>query len=165
VPRPDQTRDQVASDVAGGTDHDNAAHRASLATVAGPAMARAGDLEAIRRLRWTVEGTLEAHVNNHHRDTVAKIFSHPANRNVEWRQVRSLLEAIGTVTAKHDGKLEVTVGPEREVFTVPRGKDVDVQMLVDLRRMLGQAGYGPDGGPTPDLRSRDHGDGQWGAPT
>jgi hypothetical protein len=109
---------------------------------------------------------LEAHLNNHHRDTVAKIFSHPANRNVEWRQVLSLLEAVGTVTGRHDGKLEVTVGPEREVFPAPRGKDVDVQMLVDLRRMLGQAGYAPDGGPAiSDLRLRDHGDGQWGNPT
>jgi hypothetical protein len=109
---------------------------------------------------------LEAHLNNHHRDTVAKIFSQPPSANVEWRQVRSLLEAIGTVTSQHDGKLEVTVGPEREVFHAPKDKDVDVQMLVDLRRMLGQAGYGPDGGAeVTDERSRDHGDGQWGEPT
>jgi hypothetical protein len=109
---------------------------------------------------------LEAHLNNHHRDTVAKIFAHPASGNVEWRQVRSLLEEIGTVTSKHDGKLEVAVGPEREVLPAPKGKDVDVQVLVDLRRMLSQAGYGPGGAAaTPDLRSRDHGDGQWGEPT
>jgi len=107
---------------------------------------------------------LEAHLNNHHRDTVAKIFATSAN--VEWHQVRSLLEAIGTVAAKHDGKLEVSVGPEREVFHAPKGKEVDAQMLVDLRRMLGQAGYAPDGAPaTGDQLSRDHGDGQWGEPT
>jgi hypothetical protein len=109
---------------------------------------------------------LEAHLNNHHRGTVAKIFAHPPSGNVEWRQVRSLLEAIGTVTSKHDGKLEVTVGPEREVLSAPKDKDVDVQTLVDLRRILAQAGYAPDGGsPRPDLRSRDHGDGRWGEPT
>jgi hypothetical protein len=111
-------------------------------------------------------GTLEAHLNNHHRDTVAKILSHPASGNVDWRQVRSLLEAIGTVTSRPDGKLEVTVGPEREVLHAPKGKEVDVQMLVDLRRMLSQAGYGSDAGRTsPDPRSRDHGDGRWGEPT
>lgn len=77
----------------------------------------------------------------------------------------SLLEAIGNVTVRHDGKLEVTIGPEREAFTAPKGKDVDVQMLVDLRRMLGQAGYAPNGDPAiSDLRLRDHGDGQWGDP-
>jgi hypothetical protein len=107
---------------------------------------------------------LEAHLNNHHRDTVAKIFATSAN--VEWRQVLSLLEAIGTVTSQHDGKLKVTVGAEGEVLHPPKGKEVDAQMLVDLRRMLSQAGYAPDGAPAiADLRSRDHGDGQWGEPS
>ena len=73
------------------------------------------------------------------------IFSHPASRNIEWRQVLSLLEAIGTVSVKHDGKVEVTVGPEAEVWHAPHGKDVDVQMVVDLRRMLKQAGFAPSG--------------------
>jgi hypothetical protein len=107
---------------------------------------------------------LEAHLNNHHRDTVAKIFATSAN--VEWREVRSLLEAIGTVTSEHNGNLEVTVGPEHEVFHTPKDKEVDAQMLVDLRRILAQAGYAPDGAPAiADVRTRDHGDGQWGEPT
>jgi hypothetical protein len=37
------------------------------------------------------------------------------------------------------------VGPETEVFEAPRGKDIDEQMAVDLRRMLRQAGFGPGG--------------------
>jgi len=49
---------------------------------------------------------------------------------------------------------------------VPRGKDVPVQLIVDLRRMLAQAGFGPGGAPAaPDERSRDHGDGRWGEPS
>jgi hypothetical protein len=109
---------------------------------------------------------MEAHLNNHHRDTLEKLFSHPASANLEWRQVLSLLETIGTVTDEHNGMLKVTVGPETEVVRPPRGKDVDVQMVVDLRRMLGQAGFAPGGAPaTPDERSRDHGDGRWGEPS
>jgi hypothetical protein len=108
---------------------------------------------------------MAARLNNRHRDTVEKIFSHPASSNIEWREVLSLVEAIGTVSARHDGKLEVTLGPETEVLRPPHGKDVDVQMVVDLRRMLKQAGFAPGGNPaTPDQRSRDHGDGQWGEP-
>jgi hypothetical protein len=34
VPRPNETRNQLATDVAGGADHDDPAHRASLATMA-----------------------------------------------------------------------------------------------------------------------------------
>jgi hypothetical protein len=108
---------------------------------------------------------MDAHLNNHHRDTVEMIFSHPASPNIEWRRVLSLLEAIGTVSAKHDGKVEVTLGPETEVWRAPHGKDVDVQMVVDLRRMLKQAGFAPAGGARiPDQPSRDHDNGRSGEP-
>ena len=108
----------------------------------------------------------DVHLNNHHRDTIEQIFSHPASSNTEWRRVLSLLEAIGTVTQEHNGKLKVAVGDETEFLPAPHGKDVDVQLLVDLRRMLKQAGFAPDGSPaTPGELSRDHGDGRWGEPT
>ncbi len=55
----------------------------------------------------------------------------------------SLLEAIGTVAVRHDGKVAVKVGPELEFLVPPTGKDIDDQMVVDLRRMLTGAGYRP----------------------
>lgn len=57
--------------------------------------------------------------------------------------MRSLLDAVATVNERHDGKLEVALGGEAEVLEPPHGKDVDVQMLVDLRRMLTKAGLAP----------------------
>jgi hypothetical protein len=117
-------------------------------------------------LGYEKRSLVEQHLNSRHRDTVEKIFSHPTNRNIEWRQVVALLEAIGTVTQEHNGKLKVELGPETEVLPAPHGKDVDVQMVVDLRRMLTQAGFAPDGSAAvPDERSRDHGDSQRGEPT
>ena len=69
------------------------------------------------------------------------------------------------INTKLAGKVKVTLGPETETFHRPRHKDVDVQMVVDLRRMLTNAGYNPDGAPAvEDEESRDHGDGRWGAP-
>jgi hypothetical protein len=82
-------------------------------------------------------------VNSEHVDTVEKIFGHPASGNVEWRQVLSLLEAVGTVTERHNGRVEVTLGDETEVLDPPKDKDVDTQMIVDLRRMLTGAGFAP----------------------
>jgi hypothetical protein len=109
---------------------------------------------------------MQEHLNNHHRETLRKIFSHPTSGNLEWRQVLSLLESVGTAHEEHNGKVKVTLGPETEVVVHPRGKDVDKQMVVDLRRMLAEAGYSPDGAPeVKDERSRDHGDGRWGEPT
>jgi hypothetical protein len=108
---------------------------------------------------------METHLNNHHRATVEKIFSHPTSHNIEWRQVLSLLQAIGTVTDDHNGKVKVTLGPETEVLDPPRDKDIGLQMVSDLRRMLTQAGFEPGGVPaSPDERLRDHGDGRWGEP-
>jgi hypothetical protein len=109
--------------------------------------------------------SINADLNNRHRDTVEKIFRHPASGNVGWRQVLSLIEAIGTAEQQHNGKIRVTIGPETEVMTPSAGKDVDKQSLVDLRRMLEGAGFNPgDSSTRPDNRVRDHGDGRWGEP-
>ena len=82
-------------------------------------------------------------LGSRHSDTLEKIFGHPASGNVEWREVLSLLEAVGTVDEEHNGKVRVTLGDETEVFQPPRDKDIDTQMLVDLRRMLSNAGLAP----------------------
>jgi len=95
-----------------------------------------------RRMITAVNGQL----NHHHRDTVRKIFGHPTTANLEWREVLSLLEAVGTVHEEHNGKFKVTLGSEIETIERPRGKDVDKQMVVDLRRMLTGAGLSPEGG-------------------
>ena len=87
---------------------------------------------------------MDSALNNHHRDTLRKIFSHPASGNLEWRQILSLLETVGTVEEEHNGKFKVTLGAETETLARPHGKDVDRQMVVDLRRMLTGAGLSPD---------------------
>ena len=86
------------------------------------------------------------HLDNRHRDTLRQIFQHPVSHNIEWRAVVSLLEAVGSVSQHHDGKLAVTLGGETEFLDPPRHKDIDAQMVVDLRRMLAAAGYHPRDG-------------------
>ena len=53
-----------------------------------------------------------------------QIFEHPTSHNIEWHAVTSLLEAIGTVTVRHDHKLAVKVGDEQEFLDPPAGKDI-----------------------------------------
>jgi len=84
------------------------------------------------------------HLNNHHRDTLRKIFEHPTSHNIEWREVVSLLEAVGTVDVGHDGEVTLKIGSGREFIKPPAGKDIDEQMVIDLRRMLRGAGFGPE---------------------
>ena len=83
------------------------------------------------------------HLDSRHGDTLRQIFQHPTSHNIEWHAVMSLLGAVGTVTVRHDGKVAVKIGPELEFLEPPVGKDIDEQMVVDLRRMLSTAGYGP----------------------
>ena len=71
------------------------------------------------------------HLNNRHRDTLRQIFEHPASHNIEWHAVMSLLEAVGTVTVRHDGKVAIKIGSEQEFLDPPPGKDIDTQMVVD----------------------------------
>jgi hypothetical protein len=84
------------------------------------------------------------HLNNHHRTTLRQIFQHPVSHNIEWNAVLSLLEAVGSAVERHDGKVAVTVGSDTEFFDPPLHKDINTQMVIDLRRMLSNAGYGPD---------------------
>jgi hypothetical protein len=86
---------------------------------------------------------MAAELNHHHRVTLEKIFSHPLRGNVEWRQVLSLLEAVATTTREPNGKAKVELGGETQVLQPPDDKDVDRQMIVDLRRMLAKAGLEP----------------------
>ena len=79
-------------------------------------------------------------VHGDHRATLERILRHPASGNIEWREVKSLLDAVGATTEEHNGKLKVTLGGETEVLERPRGKDIDAQLIVDLRRMLTRAG-------------------------
>lgn len=83
------------------------------------------------------------HLNNHHLDTLSVIFAHPVSHNLRWVDVLSLLNAAGEVEERHDGKFVVKLGDESEVFERPRHKDIDTQMVVDLRRMLKNAGFEP----------------------
>jgi hypothetical protein len=82
------------------------------------------------------------HLSNHHRNTLRQLFQHSVSHNIEWSAVVSLLEAVGLVTEQPHGKVAVAVGSETEYFDPPAHKDIDIQAVVNLRRMLSRAGYG-----------------------
>ncbi|HEY1824469.1 MAG TPA: hypothetical protein VGG21_00725 [Acidimicrobiales bacterium] len=82
-----------------------------------------------------------AHLNGRHRDTLLQIFQHPTSHNVEWHDVLSLLNATAEVQERHDGKFHVRLGEASHTLSRPKGKDVDVQQVVDLRKLFTQAGY------------------------
>jgi hypothetical protein len=90
-------------------------------------------------------GTVDDHIklDSHHRATVSKVFGHPVSHNVEWHDVRSLLEAVGQVIDGKGGHLKVTLGGEMGSFE-PRGAVLNEQQVVDVRTLLRQAGITPE---------------------
>ncbi len=85
-----------------------------------------------------------SHLSHNHRATLEKIFQHPVSHNLEWNDVRSLLNAIAEVEEKKDGKITVALNGASETFERPKQKDVDAQEVIDLRRLLENAGYRPE---------------------
>ena len=79
-----------------------------------------------------------------HLDTLSQLFRHPTSHNIEWHDVLSLLEAVGSVEERNDGRYHVTIGPESLFIERPLHKDIDISTVGELRRVLRSAGLGPD---------------------
>ena len=86
-----------------------------------------------------------AHLDGDQRDTLSRILQDPVGRNLDWRLVLSLLDAVAVVVQPRPREYHVTLGDETEVFRPPPGRFVHAQMIVDLRRVLRADGYGAEG--------------------
>jgi hypothetical protein len=89
------------------------------------------------------DATTPDHLSQHHRTTLERIAAHPTSHNVEWNDVIALLEEAADVREEHDGKFVVKLGEGRIVLTKPKHKDIDEQMVIDLRHLFTNAGYLP----------------------
>jgi hypothetical protein len=85
--------------------------------------------------------SIHGHLGQHHRTTLEHIARHPTTHNLEWHDVIALLEEVAEVREEHDGKFVVKLADQRIVLTKLRHKDVDEQMVLDLRRLFTEAGY------------------------
>jgi hypothetical protein len=82
-------------------------------------------------------------LGRHHQNTVEKIFAHPTSHNIAWHDALSLLQQVGTVIEEDNHRFTITVGDETQSFDRPKGDDIDQQQIVDVRRMLRNAGFVP----------------------
>jgi hypothetical protein len=80
------------------------------------------------------------YLSAHHRTTLDRLDRNPTSHNIEWNDVVGLLREVGPVDEQHDGKVKVTVGQDTIVISPPRGKDLDEDLVLLLRRTLGSAG-------------------------
>ncbi len=76
-------------------------------------------------------------LEGHHRKTYDAIFRHPMAHNLEWHDVRSLLNALAEVVEKHNGAIEVTRNGQAMTLHTPKHKDLaSVEELLEIRHFL-----------------------------
>jgi hypothetical protein len=76
-----------------------------------------------------------------HQGTYDAVFQHPIARNLQWRDVKSMLDALAEVTEEHNGNLKYTRNGQTLTVHPPRRKDFsDVQELMQIRHFLERSG-------------------------
>jgi hypothetical protein len=81
---------------------------------------------------------LHAQTLGAHQGTYDAVFQHPVARNLQWRDVRSMLSALADVTEEHGGgNVKFTRNGQTLTVRPPRRKDFsDVQELMQIRQFL-----------------------------
>src|SRR5579872_7381307 len=83
-------------------------------------------------------------IHGAHLRTLEALFRHPAAHNLEWMDVVSLIEKIGTVHKSGGNHFSFDVGRERILVHKPHTKDLNSSEVVELRHFLQRAGWSPE---------------------
>lgn len=81
---------------------------------------------------------MESQLSGTHQKIYQRIFQHPIPHNLQWREVWSMLIAMGDADTEDDnGSLKVTRNGQTLVLHRPRGKDMaDDKELMQVRHFL-----------------------------
>ncbi len=84
-------------------------------------------------------------MNRKHRRTLEAIFDDPARANLPWRDIASMLQAVGAEIAEGEGsRVRIALNGVRAVFHRPHPrKDTDKGAARSMRRFLIEAGVTP----------------------
>jgi hypothetical protein len=75
-------------------------------------------------------------ISGSHRRTLDAIMRHPVAHNLEWKDVVSLFEKLGTVEQKANSEFVFQVGGERLILRKPHSKDLEPTEVAELRKFL-----------------------------
>jgi hypothetical protein len=81
---------------------------------------------------------MHTHTLGAHQPTYDAVFQHPISRNLQWREVRALLEHLSDVVAEeHNGNVKFTRNGQTLSVHPPRHKDFsDVAEVMKIRHFL-----------------------------
>jgi hypothetical protein len=82
-----------------------------------------------------------------HHEIVDRVFAHPMDMNIHWRDIVRMFEKLGGTTeeTKH-GRLKVHLGGKETTFTIPHHSNTldSRDELVQIRHFLESAGFKPE---------------------
>jgi len=84
------------------------------------------------------------HLNHRHREVLRQLLAHPTPHNLQWHDVRAVLEALGTVEDRSEDRALVRIGDQQLTMAIPRRKDLEVDQVVELRHLFEHLGIGSD---------------------
>jgi hypothetical protein len=102
------------------------------------------EAEAPERRCRIQEKSMETQMFGIHQRTYDAVFQHPISRNLQWRDVRSMLGALAEMTEERNGNLKFTRNGQTLTVHPPRRKDLsDVQELMQIRHFLERSAAPP----------------------
>jgi hypothetical protein len=88
---------------------------------------------------------MKSQLSGSHRRTYDAIFRHPVARNLDWRDVRSMLGELAEVSVEPNGNLKVARNAQTLILHVSLDKDIGMEELMEIRRFLERSGpVGPE---------------------
>lgn len=79
-------------------------------------------------------------ISGSNRKTIDAILRHPVAHNLEWGDVITLIEKLGTVEHKANADFVFQVHAQRHVMRKPHTKDLAAPEVIELRKFLTRAG-------------------------
>ena len=87
-----------------------------------------------------------ATLSSSHQRTFGKIFQHPISHNLEWREVRALMNELGQVEDESNGNLKITRNGQTLVLHPTSKKDIsEMDEIMSLRHFLQRSEPLPSG--------------------
>ncbi|MDD9897843.1 MAG: hypothetical protein OXU45_02470 [Candidatus Melainabacteria bacterium] len=76
--------------------------------------------------------------------TLERLFSHPMPMNLEWNEVKHMLEKLGaSVETTHHSHTKITIGNETKTFKTFHKMLEDKHEVKELQHLLEAAGLAP----------------------
>ncbi len=80
---------------------------------------------------------MDVQMSGTHQATSDAIFGHPISRNLQWHDIRSMLESIAQVSEEHNGNVRFMRHGQTLTIHPPKHKDLaDTQELMKIRHFL-----------------------------